>query len=325
MNRPVGEANIRVRVKRKPRNVLRKVILMIIGVYFIFAAYGFVHDLVIAGLVKVELVKSNVIQNTIPSTGLLVRNETIITSPYNGKLKILVKEGERVRVGQVVAQVRALSLDSPNGEKLFNITAKKAGIVSFKIDGLEEIYTQKNLKALDLNKIETLKPENHQIVEGSDIESGKPVFRIINNLDPVYIVTSQADQKPFADEDSVLISWGTEGQSYRASIVERDLAGKKGLYLLSVSDYDNTLMILRKLDFKVITERYEGCVVPREAIIAKDGKDGIYTLYKERVKWKSIEVEGRVGEQVVVSGINPDTPVVINPELVKEGYPLKLP
>lgn len=320
-----GEAEIRVRVKRNPRHLLRKLVLTVIAVYIIIVAYGFISELVVASLVQVEQVQDGVIQSSVNAEGIVVRNEETVPSPRSGTIKFLAAEGERVRVGQVVAQVAAASLDSANGVTQFNITAPRAGIVSYRMDGLESVYSQKNLKELDLNKIETLKAEYSAVKQGGLVEEGKPAFRIINNLDTVYILTMLKDgQKLPEKKNTFLINSGSDQKVFRASVEEKNF-GKPNQILFTVSNYDNWLMASRKIKFIVITERYEGCVVPDSALVKKDGKDGIYTIYKERVKWKQVTIEGKSEDKAVISGITPDTKVILSPEYVKEGFPMKTP
>lgn len=319
-----GEAEIKVRVRRSPRHFIRKLVLLIISIYVIFIAYSFIRDLVVAGLVQVEQVQQGFIQSTVAAEGILVRNEQTVMSPRSGSVKLLATEGERVRVGQIVAQVAAASLDNSNGVTTFNITAPRAGIVSYRVDGLEDVYSYKNIKELDLTKVETIKAEQAEIKSGTQIVEGKPLFRIINNLDPVYIIAKlNAGAALLGNKESFLITPGPDDKKFRAGIVERKFMGKPNQILFKVSTYDNILLGSRKFDFKIITRRYEGNVIPAKAVVKKDGKEGIYTLYKERVKWKAVEVGGKIEDKVVISGVTPDIKVVLSPEYVKEGYPLK--
>lgn len=319
-----GEAEIKIRVKRSPRHFIRKLVLLIISIYVIVVAYAFIHDLVVGALVQVDQVQQGIIQSTIATEGILVRNEQTVSSPRSGTIRIIAAEGERVRVGQLVAQVAVASLDNSRGVTLFNITAPRAGLVSYRVDGLEGVYSYENLKELDLNKVETLKPEPVEVKSGSQVVEGRPLIRIINNLDPVYIIAKPQNGAVLpGNKESFLITPGSDDKTFRAGIIERNFLGKPKQILLKVSNYDNTLLGGRKFDFKIITQRYEGNVIPAKAVVKKDGKEGIYTVYKERVKWKAVEVDGKIDDKVIISGITPDIKVILSPEYVKEGYPLK--
>ncbi len=319
-----GEAEIRVRVRRSPRHLLRKLILSVIAVYIVVVTYGFINELVIASLVKVEQVQDGVIQSTVTAEGILVRNEETVTSPHSGTIRRIAAEGERVRVGQVVAQVAIASLDSSNGVTMYNIKAPRSGIVSYRFDGLESVYTYQNLKELDLNKVEKLIAEYSEIKSEGTVEEGKPMFRIINNLDPVYIITRLQNGQTLPEKESFKISSGSGDKLFKAFITEQTFFNKPNQILFKVSYYDNWLMTSRKIKFNIITERYEGPVIPVSALVKKEGEDGIYTIYKERVKWKPVTVEGKSEGKAVISGVTPDVKVILSPEYVKEGVPLKI-
>ncbi len=324
-----NEAEVRVRVRRNPRRALRKLVLAIITLYIIFIAYDFVHDLVVTRLAKVAPVSRGVVQATVPARGILVRDEITVKAPRRGLLKVIVPEGERVRVGQVVAQVVAVSLDSRTGEQTFNVAAPRAGIVSYHLDGLEEIYSRQNINELDLTKVQTIQAESKQVLPGSQVEEGKPVFKIVNNLEPLYLIADTSTKLKSAEmkkESIILLSFGAgEKNTYRAVVAEKNFGGSSGKLLLSLSNYSDNMMVPRTVSFEVITERYEGFYVPSRAIVRKEGKDGIFTVYKERVRWKEVEVRGQVGDKAVLNGVTADMKVVLNPQYVKEGFAVKLP
>ena len=324
-----NEAEVRVRVRRNPGRALRKLVLILISLYLIFLTYNFVHDLVVARLAKVEMISRGIVQAAVPAQGILVRDEIPVTAPRTGLLKVIVPGGERVRVGQVVAQVVAVSLDSHSGEKAYNITAPRAGIVSYHLDGLEEVYSRKNINELDLEKVQTLQPEVKQILPGNQVEEGKPVFKIVNNLEPLFVIADSSGEVNSVEIEkgsTVLLSLGSDEKDVSYAVLsEKNFGGSSGRMLLSLSSYANNLIAPRTITFKVITERYEGFFIPAGAIVRKEGKDGIFTVYKERVRWKGVEIQGRVGDKVVITGVTADLKVVLNPQYVKEGFTLKLP
>lgn len=322
-----SDAEIKVRVRRNPRKALRNLSLIIITVYVLFMTYGFIRDIVVTRLAGAEQVQPGVIQIKAPAKGILVRDETVINAPRNGILRVIAHEGERVRVGAVLAQVVVASLDSKTGETVFNIVAPKAGVVSYNVDGLENVYTPKNLMELDLNKIDTLKSVLRNFAPGSQVEEGKPVCKLVNNLAPLNVlaVTNEVlkfPENPPRSKIEVFLT-NNDKQVYQALILEKAFRGKENQILFSLDNYDDHLIIARQQDFTLITARYEGYIVPASAIVRQDGKDGIFTIYKERVKWKSVKIEGAYQEKVVISGITPDVKVISKPEYVNEGRPFR--
>ncbi|MDT3700294.1 MAG: HlyD family efflux transporter periplasmic adaptor subunit [Thermincola sp.] len=321
-----SDAEIKVRVRRNPRKALRKLILFVIAFYVVFMTYGFIRDMAVDHLAGAQQVKPGVIEIKVPAKGILVRDELVVNAPRNGVLRVLAQDGERVRVGAVLAQVVVPSLESKVGETVFNIVTPRAGVVSYHLDGLENVYSPKNLTELDLNKIDTIKSEARNFTPGSQVEEGQPVCKIVNNLVPINIlaVTDKVLDIPekFA-KSKINISLNDDRQVYQAALTEKAFRGKANQTLFSLENYDNSLMTAREQDFTVTTARYEGYIVPAGAIVQKEGQDGIYTIYKERVKWKEVKIEGSSQGQVVISGVTPETRVIFNPEYVSEGRPFR--
>ncbi len=328
MSTSKNEVEIRVGVRRRPRGLLKKILLVSIGLYIFFLAYEFISDLVVTRLAQVEQIRHGVVQTTVRASGIVVREERVVPAPRTGKLKVLVPEGERVRVGEIVGQAIVPSLDSTTGEKLFNIKAPVAGVVSYYLDGLEEVYSPKNLKELDLSKVETIKSEPRQILPGSQLEEGRPAFKIVNNLEPVYIIAEVSDSQILSEKTrkkSLLLSFSPETKPAEAELLERNFRGQSNRVLLRLGSHLQNLATVRSQTFDIITERFTGYVVPSKAIVIKEGQHGIYMVYKERVRWKKVDISGMAEEKVVISGVTPDIKVILNPEYVKEGYPVKLP
>lgn len=320
------EAEIRVRVRRNPRRFFRKVVLVLITLYLAYLIYGFVHESVVVRLAKAQQVPEGFIQKTLPVNGVIVRNEKLLPAPRSGKLKVIAAEGERVRVGQIVAQVLVPSLDSKTGEAVFNITSPSAGLVSYHLDGLEEVFTPARIKELDLNKIDTIKSEPRQMLPGNQVEAGKPVLKVVNNLEFLNIVATV--QRGLALQKSksktILLALGeNENDLCQGTILDGKFNGQPNQMLLGIKDYDARMLTGRRINFKIVTERYEGYILPASAIVSKDGKNGIFTVYEERVKWKKVEIEGGTAERVAISGITPDIKVILRPEYVKEGSPFR--
>jgi putative membrane fusion protein len=218
-------------------------------------------------------------------------------------------------------------LDSKTGESNVNIVTPCSGIVSYYIDGFEEVYSLNNLKKLDVKKISGIKSVSRHIQPGIQVEQGQTIFKIVNNLDPVNIVTevigplgtlAKSNKKNY-----YLILSTDEKDLVPAVLTEKRFQGSANKMLFSVAKYNNSLLIPRIIDLKIVTDRFEGFIIPESTIVKKSSKEGIYTVYKERVKWKDIEIIGKSQGKVAISGITPDIKVILNPEYVKEGISFK--
>jgi putative membrane fusion protein len=294
----------------------------------VYTAYQFIHGLVVANLAQVEQVKQGVVQSMLPAAGVLLRNEVVMKAPGAGKLKIVVAEGERVRVGELVAQVVAPSLQSSSGEQVFDLRAPLSGIVGYTLDGLEEVYTLEKIQQLDLAKVLSMAPTPNRFLPGEQVAEGQAVCKIVNNLEPLYIIGEVDGELPSENDNKPPLSITFNPQkdaAMNATLLEENYRGQNGRVLLRMASYGKELITPRQKKFWIVTKSAEGIYTPVSAIVRKDGQDGVYTVYKEQVKWIKVEILARIEGKAVISGVTPDIKVVVNPEYVKEGYPLRNP
>lgn len=75
----------------------------------------------------------------------------------------------------------------------------------------------------------------------------------------------------------------------------------------------------RWLSVRLVTSSCRGMIVPATALVEKNGKTGVYVLFKQRTRWHQVEVVGKVGDKAAVRGLEEGTPVVGNGQAVREG------
>ena len=147
------------------------------------------------------------------------------------------------------------------------ITAPESGIVSYKVDGLEETLTPNNFSTLSKEFLEKLNLKTGQLIATND-ECGK----VINNF-KCYIATisdsEQAKKAKVGDNVQVMLS---NNKTIDATI-----------QYISQENDDETLLVLeidkqieeftnyRKISFNLIWWSYSGLKVPNSAIVEQDG------------------------------------------------------
>lgn len=159
------------------------------------------------------------------------------------------------------------------------VTAPESGIVSYRVDGLENVLTPDSFSTLNKKFLEDLKLKTGEIVATSE-ESGK----IINNFEG-YIATSLESEK--AKEASV-------GNSVKLRLSNAEEITAKIEYI--IDEEDSRLIILkitnglellanyRKITFDIIWWSYSGLKVPNNALLkeTKNGQD-FYSIVRNRM------------------------------------------
>ena len=147
------------------------------------------------------------------------------------------------------------------------ITAPESGIVSYRVDGLEETLTPDNFSTLSKQFLENLDLKTGKIVASND-ESGK----IINNF-TCYIATisnsQQAKEAKVGNKVKIRLSNNVEIEAQIAYLSQEN--EEEMLIVLQIDREIGELTNYRKLSFDIIWWSYSGLKVPNEAIITNDG------------------------------------------------------
>ena len=172
------------------------------------------------------------------------------------------------------------------------IKANRSGMVSYRVDGLEETLTPSNLQAINEEYLNNLGLKTGQIIATNN-ECGK----IIDNF-TCYIATisntDKAKEAKVGDKVKIRLSNNTE---INAEISEvRQDSGDKNLIVLKVNEAINELVNYRKISFDLIWLSYSGLKVPNQAIVEQDGLKYVVRKragYLSKILVKVADVNGK--------------------------------
>ena len=168
------------------------------------------------------------------------------------------------------------------------INATVSGIVSYKIDGLEESLTPDNLENLTQDYLEDLKLKSGNMIPTSE-EKGK----IVNNF-YCYIATvfnsEEARRAEINDKVSLILSTGDKIKAEIEYISEED--DERRLIVFKVTNCVDKLIDYRKVSFDVVWWSVNGLKVPNTSILKEDGKNYIIRKrvgYSDKILVKVLE------------------------------------
>ena len=147
------------------------------------------------------------------------------------------------------------------------VVAPMSGIVSYRVDGLEESLTPENFENLNEDMLKKLNLQTGQIVTTSNQEG-----KIINNYE-CYIATvlESEDAKEAEEGDRVTLRLSTQDQvSATIAYIEKQNS-KSTLIVFRIVNCVEKLIDYRKITFDVIWWKYDGLKVPKSAIIYDNG------------------------------------------------------
>lgn len=147
------------------------------------------------------------------------------------------------------------------------VKAPISGVVSYRVDNLEETLTPNNFESLNEKFLNDLKLETGQIITTST-EMGK----VINNYE-CYIATildsEEAKEAKIGKNVKLRLSTQDEVDAKISYISEQ--TNKSVLIVFRINDCVEKLIAYRKISFDVIWWKYEGLKVPKSAISYDNG------------------------------------------------------
>ena len=151
------------------------------------------------------------------------------------------------------------------------IEATVSGIVSYKVDGLEETLTPNNFENITEEYLKSLKLKNGEMISSSN-ESGK----IVNNYN-CYIATilepKQAKKAELNKTFQLLLSTGDEIKGTVVHIANQDSGNS--LIIFKITNCIEKLINYRKISFEIVWWSANWLRVPNSSIIEKGDKNYI--------------------------------------------------
>ncbi|BAF60010.1 MAG: hypothetical protein HPY89_02865 [Pelotomaculum sp.] len=290
------------------------------GATAVLAAILLARQFIPPALSDVQLLSVQEAVQTVKVAGMLIKEETVVSSPATGRVTFTEDEGRRLEKGAAAALVAA-GQDSGGTECV--VYAPVAGILCTHLDGLESILSPGNLDVLDLSKFDKIAVRT--VSGGEKVEKGQPVFKIVDNLSPVYFYAEiPGEAFPSGMSGDILHgAWNGLPLSIRPYRVVEGGDGWKGLFILPA--YPENIVHNRWIEIDVTTASLCGLLVPRRAIVYRDGSPGIYLAVKKKARWTKVKIEGELAGKVAITGqgLDENTRYVKNPVLVREGWPVE--
>lgn len=149
------------------------------------------------------------------------------------------------------------------------VKAPMSGIVSYRVDGLEETLTPESFSALSKDYLEKLDLKTGKIVTSND-ECGKVIDSFY-----CYIATISSSEKAkeaqVGNKIKVRLSNNSEIPAEITNIIKEN--DDERILILKIEKQVEELTNYRKISFDLIWWSYSGLKVPNQAIVNIDGKD----------------------------------------------------
>jgi putative membrane fusion protein len=306
--------------RRKPRKLFIRILISLsLLLFLVFLSRLFL----VSSVAKIQILSNQIVSETIPLDGILIKEEKVVKSPSAGRLHLVEPDGKRLEMGAKAAEIIVAGQDS--GEHIIDISTNATGILCSHLDGLESILAPQNIDMSELKNIGKIIVNSN--LDGTNIDEWQPVFKIIDNLSPVSIYVSipkASLTSGYWDKPAPLqASW----ENYILEIIPGKLLDNsemmEGFY--QIPGYPEVLLHQRKVQLIVTARQLKGLLVPDKAVVYRDGEPGVYLAVKKKALWKPVVIEGELAGKTAVSGegFNEGSRFISNPVLIREGWSIE--
>lgn len=290
-----------------------------IGIWSLWVTLTWAKNNMLLNLLDVRFLANNEIRKVRSVDGLLIRQEEPIKASVAGEFKLLVQDGDRLRVGADIAKISGVS------DKI--VRSPRAGIFCSHIDNLETLLNPDMIDVLDMGEVEKISSNLQVLTE--EVDGGQIIGKVMDNLNSilVYIQVDNLEDyvaRSFIKEMTIYLIY--DGQELTGKVVEARAVDNVLNIFVEIEKYPDNFIHERNVQLELVTRKIKGWLIPEKAVVFKDGKPGIYVVSKQVISWFPVSVTDRLNEMVVVKGDHLSSLVryVSNPGWAWEGARLDL-
>lgn len=185
-------------------------------------------------------------------------------------------------INNLISQRNSLEQTLNNGANYVN--SSTSGVVSYRIDGLEEKLSINNLDNITNDYLKSLNLTTGQIVSKNEHNA-----KVINNFECYIAVNFNSQEAKAAKEGQKLKLRLSNQEEVNAQVYKIKDEGNEVLIIFKITDGVEKLINYRKISLDVVWWQYTGLIVPKSAILYEDGKS--YILIKKNVDFRKVLVK----------------------------------
>ncbi len=183
-----------------------------------------------------------------------------------------------LRTGNTVSdeeKINSLYIDRINVESAIpasktDTIADRAGVFSSYIDGLESVLTPERISEYTPAYIRSLSTDNNRYVNGTDVITGDPICKVMNNHSWYIAGISDEEHRPLIEANpyATVRFPNLSGSSVKCELEylsEPDENGES-LFLYKIQTYLESAFSFRNIDTQIVFKEYSGYKIPTDAI-----------------------------------------------------------
>ncbi|MCF6462720.1 HlyD family efflux transporter periplasmic adaptor subunit [Clostridium sp. Cult1] len=156
--------------------------------------------------------------------------------------------------------------------------SKESGILSFIIDGYEELYSANSIDEYEYSDFKEISNKQKIISNNDNIKADDPIFKIMDNFEWYMIIKidNLRDISSYEEGDTITLT-GEKIEGELIGHIKRISKDKgKGLIVASFNTDFVKFLDKRHLDVNIIKYKRDGYKIPSKSVVDRDGIKGVY-------------------------------------------------
>ena len=180
--------------------------------------------------------------------------------------------------------------------------SQESGIISYKLDGLEEIYSGEKMDSYTIDNAKKIQGNAIKVDNGNLVKAGDPILKIMDNFNWYLLVSfdNWKDISTLKKGDNVYIRINKKDEKIKGNIIRIENKNNKGLIVIQSNSYFHDYYLNRYVNVDIIKKRYEGLKIPTESVVEKEGIKGVYIKdISGIIKFRPIKILGQNEEYTI--------------------------
>ena len=310
---------MKIRISRDIRKYLILYLALLVMLYLVIEMVPKLTDV----FETTQILEPGSLQLTNEADGYLIKTEVISTSPKDGVVDYLVKEGQAVRKNQAVATIKGTPAEENTSMKYEDLmerlkgyegvyeggNAPISGVFALTMDGSEGVLNPEHMDSLTYKQVKDL-PLHQKSLRNGTAKVGDPIFKITND-NKWYVVSWLKKDKAenYSEGQEVQLELPAGTAAARIWSIKKEDKRYKVIFFSDV--YYKDLATERKVEMTIRSSNRSGLLIENECIIEKKGQKGVYVRDKNGeyhfVRVNVIESDGSESVISESSFIDPET------------------
>ncbi len=210
---------------------------------------------------------------------------------YDDKLSDLSMDNTLLSQSLESLKARKTTIIDEINTNSLNYYSQESGVISFEIDGFENLFLAKEFENYTYDKLEI--EDSNKNKSGEEVDKPIDKFKIINNFNWYLAIKidNVKDMKSYEIGDSINLTIEDNDRGLIGSIIAINESGARAVYIVKFNSYLYDYYNIRFPATDILLKKEAAYLIPTKSIIENDGQKGVYIKeFNGIVRFRPVEI-----------------------------------